>query len=413
VERVMAIRLTDRVVQQAKAGSARTEVPDALVPGLYLVVQPSGVKSWAVRYRLGRHSRKLTLKGRYPILGIQMARDAARKALESISDGADPASAKQLGIAADDTLAAHIALYKERHVAELRSAVQTYVIAALERLQDEFPGRTLRSITKSEVVRAIDKATKRGPSAAVTFWKVTKAFFSWCEAREDDFASPARAIKRPAKEKSRDRVLSNHELKLTWEAADSAGGAVGAVVKMLILTGCRRNEVMGLSRDEITAEAIELPGTRTKNKIPHTVPLTPLMREVLEKRAFEIREQRLRESLEKRKHDDHSQKEPAEGKFVMNGKDRPMGDHSSIREKVAPAIPRWTLHDLRRSCASGLQRLGVAPHVVELALNHRSGTFRGVAGIYQRHRYEKEVRDAFEMWSQHVAALIQDRAAAA
>src|SRR6185312_13645837 len=95
VESVMAVRLTDRVVQQAKAGSARTEIPDALVPGLYLVVQPTGVKSWAVRYRLGRHSRKLTLKGRYPILGIQMARDAARKALESVSDGADPASAKQ------------------------------------------------------------------------------------------------------------------------------------------------------------------------------------------------------------------------------------------------------------------------------------------------------------------------------
>lgn len=104
---------------------------------------------------------------------------------------------------------------------------------------------------------------------------------------------------------------------------------------------------------------------------------------------------------------------PAGGKYVMNGSDRPMGDHSSTKEKVAPAIPLWTLHDLRRSFASGLQRLGIAPHVVELALNHRSGTFRGVAGIYQRHRYEKEVREAFEMWSQHIAALIQDRAAAA
>lgn len=122
------------------------------------------------------------------------------------------------------------------------------MVAALERLQDEFPGRTLRSITKSEIVRAIDKATKRGPSAAVTFWKVTKAFFGWCEAREDDFASPARAIKRPAKEKSRDRVLSDHELKLVWKAADSAEGAAGALVKMLILTGSRRNEVMQLAR---------------------------------------------------------------------------------------------------------------------------------------------------------------------
>lgn len=384
----MAVALTERVVQQAKPDTARIEIPDALVPGLFLIVQPTGAKSWAVRYRIGRHSRKLTLKGRYPILGLKKAREAARKALESVSDGADPASAKQLGIAADDTLAAHIVLYKERHVVDLRPAVQTYVIAALERLQNEFPGRTLRSITKSEVVRAIDKATKRGPSAAVTFWKVTKAFFSWCESREDDFASPARAIKRPAKEKSRDRVLSDQELKLTWEAANTAGGAAGGLVKMLILTGCRRSEIMRLARDEITTNAIELSGARTKNGIPHTVPLTELMREVLA-------------SL------------PAGGKYVMNGTDRPMGDHSSTKEKVAPVIPTWTLHDLRRSFASGLQRLGIAPHIVELALNHRSGTFRGVAGIYQRHRYEKEVREAFELWSQHISKVLQDRAAAA
>ena len=83
------------------------------------------------------------------------------------------------------------------------------------------------------------------------------------------------------------------------------------------------------------------------------------------------------------------------------------------RERVAPAIRPWTLHDHERSFASGLQRLGVAPHIVELALNHRSGTFSGVAGIYQRHRYAKEVRDAFELWSQHIEALTIESAAAA
>src|SRR5262249_10212947 len=159
----------------------------------------------------------------------------AKKALEAISLGDDPAAIKRQGTPADDTLAAHIALYKERHVAALRPGVRYYVEADLERLQDEFPGRALRSITKSEMIRSIDKALKRGPSAAVTFWKVVKAFFNWCESREDDFASPARAIKRPVKEKSRDRVLSDEELKLTWQAADAAAGAPGALVKMLIL----------------------------------------------------------------------------------------------------------------------------------------------------------------------------------
>jgi integrase len=104
---------------------------------------------------------------------------------------------------------------------------------------------------------------------------------------------------------------------------------------------------------------------------------------------------------------------PKTGRFVLNGADRPFGDHSGAKEKVVPTIRPWTLHDLRRSFASGLQRLGVAPHIVELALNHRSGTFSGVAGIYQRHRYAREVRDAFESWSLHIEALTIKKGVAA
>jgi integrase len=270
----------------------------------------------------------------------------------------------------------------------LRTGTAANTNRELEHMQDAWPGRTLRSISKKDVVAVIDKAMKRGPSAGVMAWKVAKAFFAWCEAREDDFASPARSIRKPAKEKSRERVLDDAELKLTWEAADREGGPAGALVKLLILTGARRNEITELARDEIKAEAIELPGERTKNGFPHAIPLTPLMRRVLE-------------GL------------PRTGNFVLNGQDRPFGDHSGAKEKITPAIRPWTLHDLRRSFASGLQRLGVAPHIVELALNHRSGTFSGVAGIYQRHRYAKEVQDAFALWSQHIETLTTQKAAAA
>jgi hypothetical protein len=104
---------------------------------------------------------------------------------------------------------------------------------------------------------------------------------------------------------------------------------------------------------------------------------------------------------------------PGTRKFVLNGTDRPFDDHSGAKEKIAPAIRSWTLHDLRRSFASGLQWLGVAPHIVELALNDRTGTFSGVAGIYQRHRYAKEILEAFELWSKHIEALVTAKAAAA
>jgi hypothetical protein len=117
--------------------------------------------------------------------------------------------------------------------------------------------------------------------------------------------------------------------------------------------------------------------------MPHAIPITSMIRRVLK-------------TL------------PSTGKFVLNGTDRPFGDHRGAKEKVIPAIPPWTLHDLRRSFASGLQRLGVAPHIVELALNNRSGTFSGDAGICQRHRYAKEVRETFELWSQHIECLSEE-----
>ena len=384
----MPVTLTDRAVRQAKAGGARVEIADAVLPGLYLIVQPTGVKSWAVRYRVGRRSRKLTLPGRYPVLSLAKAREAARRALESVTDGEDPAAAKSAGTPADDTLAAYIALYREKHVSTVRSGTAANINRELEHMQNAWPGRALRSISKKDVIAFVDKAMKRGPSAGVTAWKVAKAFFAWCEAREEDFASPTRSIRKPAKEKSRDRVLDDAELKLTWEAADETGGPAGALVKLLILSGARRNEMTELARDEIAADAIELQGERTKNGLPHAIPITPMIRHVLD-------------AL------------PNTGKFVLNGTERPFGDHSGAKEMVRPAIRPWTLHDLRRSFASGLQRLGVAPHIVELALNHRSGTFSGVAGIYQRHRYAKEVREAFDLWSKHIEALTTAKAAAA
>jgi integrase len=386
---VPAIKLTDPVVKRYRPDpSRRIELPDAGKPGLYLVIQPTGARSWAYRYRFGGQPRKLTI-GAYPKVTLAMAHDAADKANDEVLHGRDPSARKRGGASADDTLATQIELYRQRHVASLRESTRAYIIPILKRMQDEWPGRVLHSINKSDVVRFIDKAlTKRGPSASVLHWKVCKAFFAWVEAREDDFASPARSIKKPAKEKSRDRVLDDDELSAVWQAADVTGGSAGALTKLLILTGCRRGEITHLEWQEITERAIELPSERTKNAHPHMIPLTDTMRRVLA-------------AL------------PKTGNYALNGSDRPMGDHSGGKEKIRTRIRHWTFHDLRRSFASGLQRLGVAPHIVELCLNHRSGTFRGVAGIYQRHRYTKEVKEAFELWSEHIEALTTAKARAA
>jgi integrase len=377
--------------KQAIKAEKRTETPDAIVPGLWLVTQPTGAQSWAVRYRTadGR-SRKLTLGSVSKVLDLKAAREKARRELQAVHDGKDPARLKKLvrehGKPADDTLAAHIELYKQKHVAGLKPNTSQYVIRELDRMQDRFPGRTLDSLKKSELIDFIE--SPKGPAGQVCRWKVVKCFLTWCAGRSDSYVSPIAGLKRPAKETTRDRTLSDDELKTVWESAVKVGGVAGALARLLILTGCRRNEIMGLERKELGTEAIELPGKRTKNGRPHAVALTPAMRAAL---------------------DDC----PKDGKYVLNGSDRPSGDHSGIKARLAPLDTPWTFHDLRRSCASGMQRLGIPPHIIELCLNHRSGTYRGVAGIYQRHGHEAEVKTAFEAWSMHIERLTAEKKKAA
>jgi integrase len=191
--------------------------------------------------------------------------------------------------------------------------------------------------------------------------------------------NPAAGIRPPTKYVPRDRVLSDAELAAMWRAADKVSGRVGAFVKLLILTGCRKSEIGALEWAEITTDAIELAAERTKTGVRHSVPLTPLMRAIIEA-------------------------QPNGGRYVFGP--IPSGGPWAKRKidvylngaDIAP----WTLHDLRRSFVTGLARLGVAPHVIERCVNHKLG---GIAGIYQRHDFAVEVREAFELWSRHVASL--------
>jgi integrase len=377
-------------VRQAVARDVQYEIKDSERRGLRLVVWPSGAKSFVFRYSFGGVYRKTTL-GTFPDMSLADAFAARVKAVDALAAGLDP-SAKLIRYApADDALATFIALYTQHHVSGLREGVQTYIKADLERLQDACPGRALKAITKADVNAVIDAARKRGPSAAVTCWKVLRGFFSWCEGR-GDFASPARGIPKPAKEVSRDRVLNDAELVKVWNAADAAGPQFGALVKLLLLTGCRRDEIASLQWSEVTDTAIELPGERTKNGEPHTVTITPAIRAVLDML-------------------------PHDGKFVLRRPGHPDRAFSGFSKSKANlkdglATP-WVLHDLRRSFATGLQRLGVLPHIIELCINHRSGALGGIVKVYQRHKHEKEIAAAFHAWSDHVASLLEERRIAA
>ena len=199
-------------------------------------------------------------------------------------------------------------------------------------------------------------------------------------------------LPKPGKAVKRDRVLVDAELAAVWKAADIVGWPFGPAVQLLILTAARRDEIGALSRSEVDGVTIELSGARTKNGEPHTIPLSTTAA-------------RLIESLPRIGGGDLV--------FTTNGETPVSGwskAKSSLDDAAAKlygrALPAWRLHDLRRTTATGMQRIGISLQVVEAILGHVGGSRAGVAGVYQRHTFDVEKRTALEAWAHEVERVV-------
>ena len=388
-------RLTIRSVEAMKPRPVRQEIPDSFLPGLYLIQQPSGAKGWAVRYRHQGVPRKLTL-GSYPALGLKDARELGAKALRAVAEGRDPGREKILARAAKaDSVDRIVEEFLERHV---RRSNRPRTAQGTERLlrQHVLPrwrGRMVHEITRRDVLKILDHVVDGGaPIAANRTFAAVRKFFNWCVARDILAASPCAGVKPPTSERARDRVLSDDELRLVWTAADKLGGTFGPLVKLLALTGQRRDEVARMRWDELDLDTRlwTLPRARTKNNQPHEVPLSKAALTVLQ-----------------------NVPRIAGSPFVLtaNGGASPVSGYSKGKHRIdalLPAdLPPWRLHDLRRTCASGLARLRINLPVIEKVLNHTSGSFAGIVGVYQKHSFADEKRAALEAWGRHVISLVR------
>jgi integrase len=390
--------LKQKEIENLKAGPARQEIPDG--GGLYFILQTSGAGSWALRYRFDGKPRKLTL-GPWPAVKIKAARDKAREAQVAIAAGRDPGAekvaerimarnerrAEDHDYLVENVVEAFIATYASRN---LRASTAAEVKRILRKeIAGPWRGRRLSEIKAPDVHKVLDAIVARGaPYAANRVLTWFKTLCKWAESREIIEASPCAKISTPAKEASRDRVLNDGELAAVWKAADQVGYPYGDAVKFLILTGQRRSEVTDLEWREIDLNAATwtLPADRAKNKREHVTPLSETAIDLLRSLP------RIGEKYV----------------FTFSG-DKPLVGFDIIKKRIEAALPDavapWRLHDLRRSFASGLARLGVAVHVTERLLNHVSGTHGGIVGVYQRFDYEKEQRSAVEAWAGHVDAL--------
>ena len=375
-------RLTDLTINAMKAGPTRREVPDPGARGLYLVVQPSGVKSFAVRYRFDGTPRKLTLKRG---TSLAAARREAADALYEVEQGRDPSARKRAASEAQrDTFRAIAEEYMRREGGKLRTA--KWIERTLQRLvYGPLGDRPIADIRRSELVRLLDRIEENnGPVMADRTLATMSPIFNWYATRSDDFRSPiVRGMKRTStKERARTRVLSDAELRAVWQAAGKLG-VFGGFVRFLLTTAARRAEAAKMTWAEIDGGDWILPADRSKNGDPLVRPLSQLALDVIGAQP---------------------RIEGCPYVFTALGK-RPLNDYVKGKRKLdaASGTSGHTLHDLRRTARSLLSRAGVNADVAEMCLGH---TLAGVRATYDRHSYHAEKKHALEALAAQIERIV-------
>jgi len=405
------MKLTAATVEKMQPGDRRQEIPDSLCTGLYLTVQPSGKKGWQVRYRHGGVHRRMSL-GAYPVLTLADARQRARDALAAASEGRDPAgevkAAKAPKVEDDrDKIKTLIGQYHKRHLVNLKSGdvvrreLDRFVVA-------KWGERDIHSITRRDVIDLLDGIVDSG--RVVTANRIRAylgKFLNWAVERDILPMSPATGVKPVAKETSRDRVLNDDEIRWLWAACEAEGFPWGPLGKVLLLTGQRLNEAAQMADSEIRGDLWHLSADRTKNARAHDVPLSKAVSDVLDGVERVADDKGLVRFIFTT-----TGTTPVSGFFKARAHLAEAMEQIAAKERGEPvAIPRWTFHDLRRTAATGMARLGIPVRVTEAVLNHISGTGGGIVGVYQRHDYADEKRQALEAWARFVLSLVEGKAA--
>ena len=407
-------RLTEASIERIGAApkGKRIEKPDRLAPGLVLRVDSHARKTWWARYRVGARQTKILL-GDWPELDVEKARERAREVRREAGRGVDPVAARDARDAQDTAAAETFAHLADAFIdswaprgkktkAEMISTVRTHLKPLAGVPKDQLHRSML-----ADIIRGLASPNRKGgakPGAARKAYESATRISRWAVSEGKLEADPFHLMKPPAKGAPRERVLADRELALLWRAWGDEGAPFGLFQKLLLLTAARRSEVAGMTWRELDdADAPTkwtIPAERAKNGKAHTIPLSKAARDVLAMVP--------RGDL---------------GPFVFSTTDgfRPISGFTTDkrrmdrvtaelakREGVEPPEP-WALHDLRRTARTGFARLGVSREVAERCLNHVGGS--ALERTYDRHRYEAEIADAFEVWGAEVLRISEGREA--
>lgn len=389
------MRLTKAALEGLACPAGRQEayVWDDALKGFGLKLNAGGSRNFLVQYRGQDGRTRRVVIGKAGAVGVDEARKQARTLLARVQTGADLHAEKATRRAqAAMTLDAVSDAYLRDAKGKLKPGSYDQVHRHLKKNWQPLAGRPIADLKRVDVAARLAALSVGGHRVnANRARSALSAMFAWAIGEGLVEANPVTGTNKPAEERSRERVLSEAELCAVWNACRN--DAYSRIVRLLLLTAQRRDEVGSIAHDELDVAVglWTLPGERTKNGVTHEVPLSGLALETL---ATQPR---------------------IDGRSLIFGQG--VGGFSGwsnskerLDGRIAAAglvMPHWTLHDLRRTAATMMaERLAVPPHVIEAILNHVSGHKAGVAGVYNRASYRTEKRDALDRWAAHVAALV-------
>jgi integrase len=390
-------------------GKADHVVWDDEIPGFGVRLRAGGSRVWVFQFTIGEKQRRMSLgavtpesfktvkdpDGTVVKLGI---RDQVSHLHARVRLGQDPAADKAEGRRrATETFEAVARKFLAFQKGELRPGSYRQVERHITRLWKPLNELQLRAIDRRAVATIItDIKEKIGTVSANRAASTLSYFFTWAMGQGLAETNPLIGVAKFSEE-ARERVLSDGELKLIWNAAGV--DHFGAIVKLLALTGQRADEIASLRWSEVINDVIALPPARTKNGRPHSVPLAKPALDVLLAQP-------------RRANDDGTLRD-----LVFGVGQRGFSGWSRCKERLDERIakengkplPGWRVHDLRRSVATGMASLEVQPHVIEAVLNHVTGSRSAISRVYNRSTYEPEKRRALDLWSDRLMAVVEGR----
>ena len=390
----MKIKMTDQALAKQKPKDDRYEVWDTLVSNLMVTVFPSGKKTWSVRYRSDGKRVKMKL-GDYPNLALSDARRKAKDVLVSVADGENPAYEKRKDVKAKSRtrqtlqISNLLELYEKLHLSQLRTGYQAKTF--LREFARDYGHLSITDFTKQDFVSLLNQIMLAGNyTKANRVYAHIKSFYSWAIGQGYLDRSPCEYIKRPYKEQSRKRFLSDQEICWFWQATGEELEPFGNMARLLLLTGQRLSEVCRMTENELQGrDHWHLSAERTKNKEQHDIFLSDLAQQIV------WRDNRVAGSY----------LFSTTGFSPVQSYDKPVKRfRSRMNELAGDELPHWSFHDLRRTCETGMAMLGIDQNTIDRCTNHLSGRF--MSRVYNQYEYQSQKTEAWQRWADHVKGLV-------